>query len=172
MRCFLIPKENIERFHSKLADFWWGQNRDEKRLHWITWTALCLPKVEGGLGFRNFQAFNQALLARQSWRLLHNPNLLLARLYSARYHSTTSLLTGELGYRPSWGWRSILHGRDLLLQGLRWQVSDGRLINALNDKWLPLPIPRPPQLLDILNHEPCSIVSLTLFTMDNGICTF
>ncbi|GKB06046.1 reverse transcriptase [Tanacetum coccineum] len=29
------------------------------------------------------------------------------------------------GSRPSWLWQSILHGRDLLLQGVRWQVASG-----------------------------------------------
>ncbi|CAN0880449.1 Putative ribonuclease H protein At1g65750 [Linum grandiflorum] len=98
--------------------------------------------------------------------------------------STTSLLTGELGYRPSWGWRSILHGRDLLLQGLRWQVGDGRSINALNDKWLPLPIPRPPQLLrhlepramfyrvaDLIHHGQWDMHILNLLFTDNDVQT-
>ncbi|CAL1412758.1 unnamed protein product [Linum trigynum] len=38
---------------------------------------------------------------------------------------------------PSWGWQSILHGRQLLLQGLRWQIGDGTTTPLLSSNWVP-----------------------------------
>ncbi|GKF63762.1 hypothetical protein Tco_0187210 [Tanacetum coccineum] len=40
-----------------------------------------------------------------------------------------------MGSHPSWIWSSLLHGRDLLLQGVRWQV--GKLVSdfILNAEW-------------------------------------
>ena len=41
---------------------------------------------------------------------------------------------------PSGGFlsfRSILHGRDLLREGLIWRVGDGTRINIHHDKWIP-----------------------------------
>jgi hypothetical protein len=43
-----------------------------------------MPKSDSGLGFRNIH-FNIAMLARQAWGLLNNPEALFARVLSAKY---------------------------------------------------------------------------------------
>ena len=58
------------------------------------------------MGFRNLQAFNLAMLAKQGWRLLMNPNSLVARVYKAKYYPHGDVLNASLGSRPSYAWRS------------------------------------------------------------------
>ena len=41
-----------------------------------------MSKAHGGMGFRNLQAFNLAMLAKQAWRILANPTSLVARIYT------------------------------------------------------------------------------------------
>ncbi|CAN1146217.1 hypothetical protein LINPERHAP2_LOCUS15125 [Linum perenne] len=53
-----------------MAKFWWGQVSDDRRLHWLSWARLSLPKELGGLGFRDFVTFNRALLANSVGVLL------------------------------------------------------------------------------------------------------
>ena len=52
-----------------LAKYWWGQTRNEKKIHWIKWEKLCKSKEKGGMGFRVIHALNLVMLAKQEWRL-------------------------------------------------------------------------------------------------------
>lgn len=84
------------------------------------------------MGFRKMEAFNLALLARQGWRLLQYPDTFLARLLKARYFPSSSFFEATPGYNPSYTWRSLLHGQDILNKGCHWLVGNGASI-YLND---------------------------------------
>lgn len=98
---------------------------------------MSLAKSEGGMGFRNFIAMNKALLARQGWRILKNPDSFCAKILKGLYFPRCSFLEAVKGHRASWAWFSLLHGREILSKGLRWQVQKGRRINFWEDKWIP-----------------------------------
>uniref|UniRef100_A0A803Q138 CCHC-type domain-containing protein n=1 Tax=Cannabis sativa TaxID=3483 RepID=A0A803Q138_CANSA len=81
MSCFRLPKKLIKNLHSLAANFWWGDTKENKKLHWSTWDKLCKPKEEGG----------------------------------------------------------IVWGREIINEGARWRVGNGRTIRVWHDKWLPQP---------------------------------
>lgn len=81
--------------------------------------------------------FNQVMLAKQGWCLLRYLDSLIARILKARYFPTWDFLTIGLGSSPSYAWRSILFGCQLLMQGIRWRVGNGRSIRAFHDPWIP-----------------------------------
>lgn len=64
MSCFELHKQLCNDIHQCMARFWWGAKGDEKKIHWVAWERLCVPKTEGGLGFRDMNVFNRALLAK------------------------------------------------------------------------------------------------------------
>ncbi|CAN1849014.1 Uncharacterized mitochondrial protein AtMg00310 [Linum perenne] len=146
MACFKLPKHLTKRLSQLIAQYWWKKAIDSRGIHWLAWKKLCRPKIEGGLGFKNFQTFNQALLSKQGFILLSKPNALVTRTYKGCYFPNTSFLEAKQGGRPSWAWRSLLFGRGILQDGLKWQVGDVSLINTLSDKWLPTNPPSQPKL--------------------------
>jgi hypothetical protein len=83
--------------------------------------------------------FNKALLTKQGWRLLQNPNSLTNKILKAKYFQQGSFLSAKLGSRPSFVWRSLLSAKGLLQEqeGLMWRVGDGTSIQSWKDRWLP-----------------------------------
>lgn len=83
MSCFLLPTTLLGDIEKMVRNFWWTGEGDCK-LHWLPLSTLCHAKKCGGLGFRDIECFNLAMLAKQAWRLITVPSSLLALLLRAR----------------------------------------------------------------------------------------
>ncbi|VVA15284.1 PREDICTED: reverse mRNAase [Prunus dulcis] len=107
--------------------------------------APCFPYIprdktnqgsDGGLGFRDLNTFNLALLGKQAWRLIHEPNSYWAKLIKARYFPNCDFINAVAGHRPSWGWIILLEGREVIKENIRHQVFNGHNTKIWQDRWL------------------------------------
>ncbi|CAH1421056.1 unnamed protein product [Lactuca virosa] len=73
----LLPKTTIKDFEKVFKGFLWSGGDLKKGSAKIAWKMVCRPKDEGGLGIRNLQTSNEALLSRQIWRLITAKKLYL-----------------------------------------------------------------------------------------------
>ncbi|GAA0148554.1 hypothetical protein LIER_36750 [Lithospermum erythrorhizon] len=97
---------------------------------------LRLPKEEGGLGLRSLVNMNSALLTKQAWRLVEDPESTLVKAYKVRYFPDTNSWDAMIGCSPSFTWRSILQSREVLRRGCRWILGDGNTIRIWQDTWV------------------------------------
>lgn len=62
MSFYKMPKKMEHKFTCVLRKFLWGGVEDRRHISWIKWEVVTLPLSKGGLGVKNLELFNQALL--------------------------------------------------------------------------------------------------------------
>lgn len=83
-------------------------------------------KSSGGMGFRNLQGFNVAMLGKHIWKCIQNPQLLVSRVFRARYFPDVSILEARKGVKSSFIWTSIWQAKECLVNDFRWVIGDGQ----------------------------------------------
>ncbi|KAI4988382.1 hypothetical protein ZWY2020_030012 [Hordeum vulgare] len=131
---------------------------------WVAWDKLILPKSQGGLGFRDMKAYNQALLAKQVWRLLMTPTSLCATLLHAKYYPNGNLVDTVFIGNASAVWRGIEHGLELVKKGMLWRVGNGSNIRVWREPWIPRGTPFTP----ITPKRNCRLNRVSDFLNDHG----
>jgi hypothetical protein len=91
-------------------NFLWGSSASGvSKIPWVSWSDVCRPKKDGGLGVKDLKTFNLSLLAKWRWRLLSEDKPQWKLVLEAKY--------GGVGRFPlSIGWmhKASLWWRDLV----------------------------------------------------------
>ena len=89
------------------------------------------------MGFKEIEKFNDALLAKQVWQLINNPTSLCHWVFKARFFLDCSILEARKSIVGSYAWKSLLSARDVIRQGMIWQVGHEDFVRIKGDRWLP-----------------------------------
>lgn len=95
MSCFKLPNGLFKDLGVLICKFWWGYNGDLREVQWVSWERLCKEKELGGLGFKEIEKFNDTLLVKQVWRMIHNLESLCYRVFKARFFLNCYILEGK-----------------------------------------------------------------------------
>ncbi|KAG7583713.1 Reverse transcriptase domain [Arabidopsis suecica] len=151
MNCFKLPQTVCQQLESVMADFWWKNKKEGKGMHWKAWHQLCNTKATGGLGFKDIEAFNVALLGKQLWRMVTHQESLMAKVFKSRYFRKSDPLNAPLGSRPSFAWRSIHEAQNLIKQGARAVIGNGESVEIWRHQWISH---KPAKAIQAMNRVP------------------
>ena len=123
MSCFKLPITLCNDIEQLICKFWWGNRGNQRKIHWTKWSTLCLPKDLGGMGFKELQKFNDAMLAKQVWRLLEDKTSLFHKFFKAKFFPNGSVFDAKED-KGSFAWRIILKVRMSYQRGLNgeWET--------------------------------------------------
>ena len=66
------------------------------------------------MGFKDLSLFNDVLLAKQTWCLLHDKSSLFYHVFKAKYFPDTSVMEEKIPTNSLYAWKSIMKGRNVI----------------------------------------------------------
>ena len=140
MANILFTKKFLARITSIIRAFWWQgvqKEQQKKPIHYRSWNSICKPKKEGGLGIRKLELVNKGILINTAWRLVHDPDSIIAKIIKAKYFPYASLWTAVTYLPKSTFWASILSIRHHLEKHVTIQLVEGNSL-IWNQPWCPI----------------------------------
>lgn len=85
------------------------------------------------MGFKDLSLFNDALLAKQTWRLLHDTNSLFYRVFKAKLFPNLSVMEATNLANALYAWKSLMQGREVIKRGGAWRIGLGNSVHIWGD---------------------------------------
>ncbi|GAA0175986.1 hypothetical protein LIER_29061 [Lithospermum erythrorhizon] len=109
----------------------------------VSWDTVCLPLVEGGLGFKDMFDWNQVCLCKLLWNIASRKETLWVQWVHTVRLKGVSVWGYKKRKKDPWYWKKILRVRPLVQDNDQERVSL-RLPNDVSlREALPLRLPRP-----------------------------
>uniref|UniRef100_A0A7N2L8B5 Reverse transcriptase zinc-binding domain-containing protein n=1 Tax=Quercus lobata TaxID=97700 RepID=A0A7N2L8B5_QUELO len=87
------------------------------------------------MNFKELSKFNEAMLAKQVWRLIHDKESLFYRVFRAKFFPLGDIFSAQVK-SGSYAWRSILSARKVVAARARWRICNGLTTRIYSDCWL------------------------------------
>ncbi|KAL0293518.1 UNVERIFIED_CONTAM: putative ribonuclease H protein [Sesamum angustifolium] len=133
---FILPKGVIKVIEAKLRNFLW-KGGTESGGYKVAWEQVCKPTSHGGLGIRNIQAMNNALMGKHLWQVLTKKQDSIWVSWILKYKLKNGSLWAAKDNDGSWTWKKLLKLRNQLYKGIQFQVGDGTDFKLWLDPWHP-----------------------------------
>ncbi|XP_056692909.1 uncharacterized protein [Spinacia oleracea] len=136
---FLAPTLVKKKIDSILCRYWWKGSSETKGICWRKRSLLEIPKERGGVGLRSVLRFNTALLVKYAHRIHNNNELLISKVYNAKYKGTPVEhgISGKQCNTASWGFKGLVRSVAKCREGFGKVIGRGNRIAIGDDNWLP-----------------------------------
>lgn len=132
-----LPISVIEEAERICRDFIWGSSPSARKCHLISWSQICKPKDEGGLGFRNLRVLNDAYMMKNAWNLVAHPEKFWVQVLRAKYKTGLHQMPDvRPNTRSSPLWRAICTVWPSVSCNIGWVVNNGERVRFWKDAWI------------------------------------
>ena len=168
MSLFHLPKGVKSRLEKIQRGFLWVGGNLERKIHLVSWDAVCLGKEKGGLRIRSLATLNKALLGKWAWRFAVEDNPMWKKVITLKYQIEEGVwFTKEP--RGSFG-RDISNAARKLRQDCYFVNGDGSRVKFCFDSWCgerPLRVMFP-SLYDLAGSKRAMVVEVWDITIGEG----
>lgn len=139
MSTFQLPKGCIKRIESLCSNFLWFGTVENHNKAKVSWSTVCLPKSEGGLGLRKLTVWNTTLSLKLIWLLFSNSGSLWVA-WQRHHHKLCSVSFWALKMKTtdSWLWKTLLKIRHLAERFKKCRITSGYKAWFWYDSWSPM----------------------------------
>ncbi|XP_075086276.1 uncharacterized protein LOC142168987 [Nicotiana tabacum] len=117
-----LPAYVINQLQKMFARFYWSNSGNGRARHWASWDNLCLPKSEGGMGFRSLHDVSKVLFAKIWWNYRTKDSLWSTFMRNKYCKKINEVLVPWIqGYHI---WRKMLQMRDDVEYQVWWQLKN------------------------------------------------
>ncbi|KAH9735402.1 putative ribonuclease H protein [Citrus sinensis] len=139
--------------------FIWSGANPQRKMSLVSWDKVCQPKSCGGLGLKNLEVMNKALLMKVGWNLISSPNSLWTRVLLTKYGLNKENLPSVLPTKNgSYLWKSIGKVWKDTIMGIQWNIGNGKKVRFWWDCWV---TKAQPLLVHALAPIPAEIINKT-----------
>ncbi|KAI3426756.1 GRAS domain-containing protein [Psidium guajava] len=132
---FILPKAVLNCIERVLRQFLWTGAGLSVGGAKVSWSHVCLPKNEGGLGIRRMLDCNKAAMLKHIWILFSDKESLWCKWIHSNFLKNKNFWLASKPTFCSWAWKKILELRPLFLSRSQWQIGDGTSISFWFDPW-------------------------------------
>ncbi|XP_060182380.1 uncharacterized protein LOC132612050 [Lycium barbarum] len=129
------PKCVIKELHRIFAGFFWNNKEDGRCRHWAAWLNMCIPKHEGGLGFKSIYDTSKALCAKLWWKFRTTSSLWDNFMWNK--YCKKQIPQVVQWKEGSQVWKMMLEARESIEQEIWWEPKIGSS-NIWFDNWTKL----------------------------------
>ncbi|XP_074282981.1 uncharacterized protein LOC141607524 [Silene latifolia] len=125
---FVIPKGIIKSIEAVCRNFLWDNSADYRRTPLVGWDTIFRPKDEGGLGLKDQESWNKAMVGRLVDWVSTQRDSIWVHWVQSNYLKGQEWMEYKPSTNSSWVWRRICKVKDEMRTGYvngQWNVQPG-----------------------------------------------
>ena len=135
MSTMKFTKHQIHTMESIIGYSTWGNRHEGRKIHVFAWDKITTPFKQGGLGIIKLNLLKKAMLTKQFWKIIDNPNRLSSKVIIQKYDKGSIEFLSDSNTNTNWKWKDIRSNAPFITNSLCWQVRTSDTIELRSRFW-------------------------------------